>query len=121
MSRRKDIAAPSPPVRVRDLKGAKRLLSRLIWDLQRGAIKGQQAKDLCYLLSTFIMLVRDFELEQKLIRLEKRIDETQGETESHETYVRGGSLSYRAGEDSNTPGQDSESGEDPEVRCNNAE
>ena len=48
--------SPSRPVKVRTLRDAKRLLSRMITQLQAGTIKGQDAKDLCYLISTFIQL-----------------------------------------------------------------
>ena len=64
---------PGPrPVRVRKLKDAKRLLSRLIVQLQAGTIAGQDAKDLCYLLSTFVQIVRDGELETRIERLERQ-------------------------------------------------
>jgi len=62
---------PSRPVKVRTLKDAKRLLSRIIIQLQAGTIKGQDAKDLCYLISTFIQLVRDYELEERIKKLEQ--------------------------------------------------
>ena len=62
---------PRPrPVKVRKLKDAKRLLSRLIVQLQAGTIAGQDAKDLCYLLSTFVQIVRDADLEQRIEKLE---------------------------------------------------
>ena len=65
--------APLPrPVRVNTLRSAKRLLSRLITQLQAGTIEGREAKDMCYLLSTFIVLVRDFDLEERV----KKIEET---------------------------------------------
>ena len=47
---------PGNPIRVKKNTDAKRLLSRLIYQLQKGEITGQDAKDLCYLLSTFITL-----------------------------------------------------------------
>lgn len=58
------------PIKVRNLRSAKRLLSRLITQLQAGQITGQDAKDLTYLLSVFVMLVRDHELEERIESVE---------------------------------------------------
>jgi hypothetical protein len=67
------LTPPLRPVKVRSLKDAKRLLSRLIVQLQSGQVKGSDAKDLTYLLSVFLQLVRDHELEQRIKRIEQTI------------------------------------------------
>jgi hypothetical protein len=73
------ILSPPPralrPVRVRDLRGAKRLLSRLISQLQRGEVESAYAKDITYLLSVFIGLVRGHELEDRVRKLESGLTE----------------------------------------------
>lgn len=69
------LTPPLRPVKVRSLKDAKRLLSRLIVQLQSGQVTGQAAKDLTYLLSVFLQLVRDHELEQRIKRIEQTMEE----------------------------------------------
>jgi hypothetical protein len=66
---------PLRPVRVRDLRSAKRLLSRLISQLQRAEVEPVYAKDLTYLLSVFIGLVRGSELEDRVRKLEAGLTE----------------------------------------------
>lgn len=64
----------TPPlrgVRVRTLKDAKRLLSRLITQLQAGTIEGKNAKDLTYVLSVFVQVVKDSDIEERLTKLEE--------------------------------------------------
>ena len=52
-------------INVKDQKAAKRLLTRLISQLQRGEIKSSTAKDLTYLLNNFIQISKyDFEVEK---------------------------------------------------------
>jgi hypothetical protein len=64
------LTPPLRPVKVRTLRDAKRLLSRTITQLQAGTVTGQAAKDLTYLLSVFVQLVRDYELEERIEKLE---------------------------------------------------
>ena len=45
-------------IRVKDTKSAKRLLSRLIVQLQRGEVINDTAKDLTYLINSFIALMK---------------------------------------------------------------
>ncbi|MCL4550574.1 MAG: hypothetical protein M1495_18640 [Bacteroidetes bacterium] len=45
-------------IRVRDTKSAKRLLSRLIVQIQRSEVMSDTAKDLTYLLNSFIALMK---------------------------------------------------------------
>ena len=52
-------------INVKEQKAAKRLLTRLISQLQRGEIKSSTAKDLTYLLNNFIQISKyDFEVEK---------------------------------------------------------
>ena len=60
------------PIRVRNLRDAKKLLSRLLVSFQRGEVEGREAKDLAYLLSVFVQVVKDAELEKRIDRLEER-------------------------------------------------
>jgi hypothetical protein len=67
-------ASPWLPIRVKKSTDAKRLLSRLIYQLQKGEITGQNASDLCCLFPTFITLTQNIEMEQRLEQLEKRFN-----------------------------------------------
>jgi flagellin-specific chaperone FliS len=58
-------------VKVTKISHAKRLLSKLILQLQRGDITGQLAKDLTYLLSTFVNIFKTAELEDRIKKLEE--------------------------------------------------
>ena len=62
------------PLRVSKPKDAKRLLSRLIYQFQTGEITSRDAKDLAYLVSVFISIVKDIELEERIQKLEEVID-----------------------------------------------
>jgi hypothetical protein len=61
------------PIRVGNLKDAKKLLARLLVAFQRGEIDGRDAKDLAYLLSVFIQLAKDVELEERVKQLEHKM------------------------------------------------
>lgn len=69
--------APPPvlerPVKVNNVKQAKKLLSKLIYGLQTGEIEGRKAKDLTYLLSVFITIVKETEFDERLKELEKKL------------------------------------------------
>ena len=58
------------PIRIRKIKDAKRLLSKLIYELQTGKIQSQQAKDLTYLLISFVNITTATEFESRLKSLE---------------------------------------------------
>jgi len=60
------------PVKVTKISDAKRLLSKLIYKLQTGEIEGQSAKDLTYLLISFVNIIKDVEFETRLKELEER-------------------------------------------------
>ena len=66
------------PIRVKNLKDAKKLISRLLVAFQREEIDGRNAKDLAYLLSVFIQICKDVELEDRLTKLENNIDNKRG-------------------------------------------
>lgn len=59
------------PIVVRDARSAKRLLGRLIVAMQKREVLGSEAKDLCYLLSVFVQIHRDSDLEERIVKLER--------------------------------------------------
>lgn len=61
------------PIRVTKISDAKRLLSRLIFKLQTGEITGQTAKDMTYLLISYVNIHKDIEFEKRLILMEEKI------------------------------------------------
>lgn len=73
-NRESDKAAILPykprPIRVRSIKHAKRLLSRIITDFQRGEVSDQNAKTLCYLLISYVTITRDYDFEQRITKIE---------------------------------------------------
>lgn len=66
---------PSNAIKVTSLKQAKRLLSRLIYDLQTGVIENQTAKDLTYLLISYANIFKQYEIEQRIDEIEKKLNE----------------------------------------------
>ncbi len=62
-------------MRVRNIQDARRLLSRLILQLQTGAIEGRQAKDLTYILISYVQIARESDLEVRLEELERALEE----------------------------------------------
>ncbi len=60
------------PVKVTKISDAKRLLSKLIYKLQIGEIEGQSAKDMTYLLISYVNMIKDIEFEERLKQLEER-------------------------------------------------
>ncbi|MBK9097533.1 MAG: hypothetical protein IPM14_05265 [bacterium] len=61
------------PVKITKVSDAKRLLSKLIYKLQTGEITGQEAKDLTYLLISYVNIVKEIEIENRLKSLEEKI------------------------------------------------
>lgn len=61
------------PIKVNNLKSARRLLSRLIYQLQTGEVENQTAKDLTYLLISYVNVFKTYEFEQRLIKLEEKL------------------------------------------------
>ena len=63
---------PMKPVKVVDAQSAKRLFGRLILEFQKGTVKSREAKDLAYLLVSFLQACTQSEIEDRLKRLEQR-------------------------------------------------
>jgi len=71
----KKIAGSIPPFAkkpVRTVNDAKRMLSKLIHGFQLGTINGTDAKTLCYLLISYTQIIRDFDFEERIKKLEER-------------------------------------------------
>ena len=62
-------------VKVRTIKDAKRLMSKLITGFQQGIIAGRDAKDMAYLLTVFLQIVKDFEIEKRIESIEQTLKE----------------------------------------------
>ena len=58
---------------VRNIKDAKRLMSRLIHLVQIGRITSRQAKDLTYLLTMYVNISRVADIEERLGDVEEKI------------------------------------------------
>lgn len=58
--------------RVRTIQDAKAILSKLISAFMKGEIDNKDAKDLCYLLNTYVAIHRDTDLEERIEQLENR-------------------------------------------------
>ena len=63
------------PIKVTKLSHAKRLLSKLIYKLQTGEVSGQEAKDMTYLLISYVNIVKDIEIEERLKLLEEKVSD----------------------------------------------
>ena len=61
----KQVSSDPHPIKVHNLKNAKRLLSRLIYDLQIGKIESKLAKDLCYLLSVYTNIFKENDMDER--------------------------------------------------------
>lgn len=59
------------PIKINKVKDAKRLLSKLIYQFQIGAVDNQDAKDLTYLLVNYVNICVQTDFEQRLEKLEK--------------------------------------------------
>ena len=59
------------PIKVTKIADAKRLLSKLIYKLQTGEVTGQDAKDMTYLLISYVAIIKDNEMENRLTQLEE--------------------------------------------------
>ncbi|NLT52753.1 MAG: hypothetical protein GXX85_17755 [Ignavibacteria bacterium] len=70
------IKADTPaPIKLTSVKHAKRLLSRMVYQMQTGEISGQFAKDLAYLLTVYIQLFNQAEMQERIEKLEKAQNE----------------------------------------------
>ena len=61
------------PIRVSCARDAKRLMARIILALQKQTIASQTARDLCYLLVTYVTMLRETELEERVAKLERGV------------------------------------------------
>jgi len=59
-----------PPILIRDLRSCKRLLGRLIVQLQKGEIAESYSKTLAYLLTVYCELACAADFEERLKKLE---------------------------------------------------
>ena len=62
------------PIRVKNLRDAKKLLARLLVAFQRQELDGREAKDLAYLLSVFVQIVKDADIEERVRLLEEKTE-----------------------------------------------
>jgi len=60
------------PVRITKVRDAKRLLSKLILGFQKGEIKNQDAKDLTYMLISYVNICTQVDFETRLRSLEEQ-------------------------------------------------
>jgi hypothetical protein len=65
------------PIKIKNIRDAKRLLSRLIYHLQIGTVENQTAKDLCYLTICYINVIKELEFEARLKNLEEKANNNQ--------------------------------------------
>jgi len=60
-------------IKVTNLRKAKRLLSKLISDFMAGKITNQNAKDLAYLISIYVTITKEVEIEERIKALEDKV------------------------------------------------
>jgi hypothetical protein len=65
--------AISRPVRIRDVQSAKRLLSRVIMQIQRGEVEDGKARLLTYCLSVYVGICKDNDFEIRLKAIEEAL------------------------------------------------
>jgi len=67
----------TPPLlkcsKVTNVKEARRLLSKIIECFCKKTLDNKDAKDLTYILSVFIMVVKETEFDERLTELEKKL------------------------------------------------
>lgn len=61
------------PIKVTNVKQARRLLSKLIYGLQTGEVTGDNARTLTYLLISFVNIFKQYEFERRLNSLEQKL------------------------------------------------
>ncbi|MGD1007003.1 MAG: hypothetical protein ABR980_07230 [Ignavibacteriaceae bacterium] len=59
-------------LKIKDIKSS---YSRLIQDFCAGIVRGEDARTLAYLFSTYLTIIRDTESEGRLLKLEKLVQE----------------------------------------------
>lgn len=63
----------SKPVKITKVRDAKRLLSKMIYEFQLGKIENQSAKDLTYMLMTYVNICTQVDFEERLSKLEAEV------------------------------------------------
>lgn len=63
------------PIRISNVRDAKRLLARLIREFQKGRIEDRWAKTLTYIVTSYVSVAKDTEIEERLQRLEEHLAE----------------------------------------------
>jgi len=61
------------PVVIKNIKDARRLLSRLITGLQKQTVSGQTAKDIVYVCQAYVQTAKLTDIEERMDRLEKGV------------------------------------------------
>jgi hypothetical protein len=60
-------------IRYLKIKDIKKSYSKLIQDFCAGNVRGEDARTLAYLFSTYLTIIRDTESEERLVKLEKLV------------------------------------------------
>ena len=63
------------PIRINKIDDARRLLSRLILEFQKGTIQSRDAKDLCYLVVSYVNVASQTDLEARLSAIEQKMED----------------------------------------------
>lgn len=61
---------------IKDVEGAKKVLSKLIRGFVRNEISDPKARTLCYLLNSFVAICRDSDFEKRINALEEFLKNT---------------------------------------------
>jgi hypothetical protein len=61
-------------IRLRNIRDARRFLSKVILKFNQRGIKDSDAKTICYLLNCYVNITRDSDFENRLISLEKLME-----------------------------------------------
>lgn len=69
----KQVGRTSPSRPICTIADARRLLARIISEFRAGTMDDREARTLCYMLATFVSIVRDSELENRLDALEQQL------------------------------------------------
>ena len=68
-----DTPVCSRPINVHSVSDAKRLLSRIIREVQNDTMTGKKATSLTYLLTTFVQIAKQSEFDARLEGIEKKL------------------------------------------------
>ena len=68
----KQLVKSKNPIIIEEIKDARILISKIIYDLQINKIEEKRAKTLCYALTVALQIYRESEFEQRLIELERK-------------------------------------------------